>query len=160
MYIPMEAIVGCLCLLIGFVIGLIVNPQSCTRINQSQNFDIGVCQLSRPRPRRISPYGVGRRLTQELGGAGPISSGGPRSAEACSQWEHKENAQEALGHALVLDKVIALVQPLRAYTGRFRAIPERLTGWMGMVYLFVSLRYTHWLACATFTRSRVPQVIP
>ncbi|CAJ29459.1 gp48 protein [Escherichia phage K1E] len=32
-----------------------VEPQCCTRINQSKNFDIGVCQLSRPRPRRIFP---------------------------------------------------------------------------------------------------------
>ena len=36
------------------------------------------------------------------------------------------------------DKVIALVQPFRAYTGRFRAIPERLTGWVGVGHLFVS----------------------
>ncbi|AQY55046.1 hypothetical protein [Escherichia phage K1E] len=33
------------------------------------------------------------------------------------------------------------MQPLRAYTGRFRAIPERLTGWAWVGYLFVSLHY-------------------
>ena len=37
----------------------------------------------------------------------------------------------------MVGKVIALVHPLRAYTGRFRAIPERLTGCEGVGYLFV-----------------------
>ena len=92
-----------------------------------------MCQLSRPRPRRVVPIwgrsavglgiGLGGSVSDGLAGAFLCTSlvvhkGWPLVLPCTSKVERWRTPREALGHALVLDKVIALVHPLRAYTGR------------------------------------------
>lgn len=153
MYIPMDTLIVGVCgLVIGFVIGLIASPQSCTRNNQSQNFDIGVCQLSRPRPRRVAPIGwpeeIRRRraglmyslyqLSSTQGQAVLVSWYSLVFAHVLARW----NAGERLGRPrewLSGGQGDCLSEASQCIPEAIQGVYEVLTRWAWVGYLFVSL---------------------